>query len=64
MGKPVFLALMLYLAAANGSPLSDEAHTKKGGKHSANYDHEAFLGKDLKKTFDELTPEESLRLLG
>ena len=53
----------MYIAATNGGILSDQSHSKRG-HHSNDYDHEAFLGKDLKKTFDELTPEESLHLLG
>lgn len=35
----------------------DDAHNKQ-------YDHEAFLGEDQAKTFDQLTPEESRRRLG
>jgi calumenin len=31
----------------------------KGSEHEAKYDHEAFLGKDEAKEFDELTPEKS-----
>lgn len=61
--KFTVLLLVLYFAAADGGPLSDQPHSK-AGHHSNDYDHEAFLGKDLKKTFDELTPEESLHLLG
>ncbi|CAF94652.1 unnamed protein product [Tetraodon nigroviridis] len=36
--------------------LSDHAHNDAGGFQ---YDHEAFLGKEEAKTFDQLTPEES-----
>lgn len=36
--------------------LSDHAHDDA---HSFQYDHEAFLGKEEAKTFDQLTPEES-----
>ncbi|KAM8844106.1 reticulocalbin-3 isoform 2-T2 [Spinachia spinachia] len=36
--------------------LSDHAHDDSGGFQ---YDHEAFLGKEEAKTFDQLTPEES-----
>ncbi|CAJ1076613.1 reticulocalbin-3 [Xyrichtys novacula] len=36
--------------------LSDHAHDDKDGYK---YDHEAFLGKEEAKTFDQLTPEES-----
>ena len=43
--------------------LSDTKHYDKDGKHNAEYDHEAFLGKQ-KKSFDQLTPEESKERLG
>jgi calumenin len=33
-------------------------------EHNSQYDHEAFLGEDQAKTFDQLTPEESKRRLG
>ncbi|KAK1877930.1 Calumenin [Dissostichus eleginoides] len=36
--------------------LSDRAHDDS---HGFQYDHEAFLGKEEAKTFDQLTPEES-----
>lgn len=36
--------------------LSRQAHEDN---KSYQYDHEAFLGKDEAKTFDQLTPEES-----
>ncbi len=36
--------------------LSDHAHDDA---HGFQYDHEAFLGKEEAKTFDQLTPEES-----
>ncbi|KAG9264137.1 reticulocalbin-3 isoform X1 [Astyanax mexicanus] len=41
--------------------LSDHAHDDA---HSFQYDHEAFLGKEEAKTFDQLTPEESKAKLG
>lgn len=44
--------------------LSEEEHFKgEDLDHNAEYDHEAFLGKEKKK-FDELTPEESKERLG
>lgn len=46
-----------------GDSLSDAKHYD-GEEHNAQYDHEAFLGKDEAKTFDQLTPEESQRRLG
>ena len=33
-------------------------------EHNPEYDHEAFLGREEAKTFDELTPEESKERLG
>ncbi|KAI5097005.1 reticulocalbin-3 precursor [Silurus meridionalis] len=41
--------------------LSDHAHDDT---QSYQYDHEAFLGKEEAKTFDQLTPEESKARLG
>ncbi|KAM6905179.1 reticulocalbin-3 isoform 2-T2 [Xenentodon cancila] len=41
--------------------LSDHAHDDA---HSYKYDHEAFLGKEEAKTFDQLSPEESKVRLG
>lgn len=43
--------------------LSDAAHFQNE-EHNPQYDHEAFLGKDDAKTFDQLAPEESQRRLG
>ena len=43
--------------------LSDKEHYDKDGKHNEEYDQEAFLGKE-KKSFDQLTPEESKERLG
>ncbi|XP_016302467.1 calumenin-like [Sinocyclocheilus anshuiensis] len=41
--------------------LSDHVHDDAHGYH---YDHEAFLGKEEAKTFDQLSPEESKERLG
>ena len=38
--------------------LSDLEH-EEDGEHNADYDHDAFLGHEDKKTFDQLSPEES-----
>lgn len=47
--------------------LSDEEHfTDEDGEaphHNVEYDHQAFLGKDEEKTFDNLPPEESKKRL-
>lgn len=48
---------------AGSRKLSDKEHFDKDGKHNTEYDHEAFLGKE-KKSFDQLTPEESIERLG
>lgn len=49
-------------------PLSDEEHFADNFEddehHNVEYDHEAFLGKDEEKTFDQLSPEESKERLG
>ncbi|XP_064634603.1 calumenin-like isoform X2 [Lineus longissimus] len=44
-------------------PLSDEEHFENG-EHNPEFDHEAFLGEDEAKEFDELSPEESVDRLG
>ncbi|KAK2143849.1 hypothetical protein LSH36_807g00115 [Paralvinella palmiformis] len=47
--------------------LSDQPHFKgadEGAEHNPEYDHEAFLGREEAKTFDDLTPEESKERLG
>ncbi|XP_037798070.1 calumenin-A-like isoform X2 [Penaeus monodon] len=43
--------------------LSDEEHYMND-EHNSDYDHEAFLGEDEARTFDQLTPEESKERLG
>ena len=43
--------------------LSDALH-EENGEHNDEYDHEAFLGREESKTFDQLTPEESRERLG
>uniref|UniRef100_A0A670ZNJ5 Reticulocalbin 3 n=2 Tax=Pseudonaja textilis TaxID=8673 RepID=A0A670ZNJ5_PSETE len=45
----------------HGQDLSDHPHDDSQDFH---YDHEAFLGKEDAKTFDQLTPEESKERLG
>ncbi|EMP41812.1 Calumenin [Chelonia mydas] len=45
----------------HGQELSDHPHDDSQGFQ---YDHEAFLGKEQAKTFDQLTPEESRERLG
>ncbi|XP_050407914.1 calumenin-A isoform X1 [Patella vulgata] len=43
--------------------LSDASHSEDG-EHNNDYDHEAFLGKEERQTFDQLSPEESRDRLG
>ncbi|KAL4707458.1 hypothetical protein ACJJTC_000102 [Scirpophaga incertulas] len=43
--------------------LSDAEHFKNE-LHNKQFDHDAFLGEDQAKTFDQLSPEESKRRLG
>lgn len=45
----------------HGKELSDHQHDDN---QDFQYDHEAFLGKEQAKTFDQLTPEESQERLG
>ncbi|XP_067132074.1 calumenin-A-like [Centruroides vittatus] len=40
-------------------PLSNEKHYGDNDEHNTVYDHEAFLGEDEAKSFDNLSPEES-----
>ena len=44
--------------------LSDKQHFDGDHVHDYDYDHEAFLGKDEAREFDQLTPEESKGRLG
>ena len=68
-----FLSLVvvtLCIARAAGGRLESEESRMgqekhfQGGKHNTEYDHEAFLGKELKKTFDQLTEKEAKHILG
>lgn len=45
-----------------GTPLSEALHDDAHGNFQ--YDHEAFLGRDVAKEFDQLSPEESQARLG
>jgi len=44
-------------------PLSEEIHFKDN-EHNSDYDHEAFLGKEDVKEFEQMTPEDSRKQLG
>jgi len=43
--------------------LSEKEHFGTDENHNADYDHDAFLGRDEAQTFDELSPEESKKRL-
>jgi len=43
--------------------LSGEKHFE-GDEHNAEYDHEAFVGREEAQSFDDMTPEESQKRLG
>lgn len=46
-------------------PLSEAEHyVPAGNEHNVDYDHDAFLGEEEARTFDQLSPEESKRRLG
>ncbi|ALC42947.1 scf [Drosophila busckii] len=75
-GMFLFVAALIGVAASSSIPATDELphnplehdslHVKHfdGSEHNAQYDHEAFLGADESKKFDNLSPEESKRRLG
>ena len=53
-------------ASRHGGPrdLSEEEHYSDGHEHNTQYDHEAFLGKEEVKKFNELSKEEARKRLG
>ncbi|NP_001086959.1 reticulocalbin 3 L homeolog precursor [Xenopus laevis] len=71
---PVFLLVTLCASWVMGIPTKDKKdrvhHSKDLSDHEHDdhkgfqYDHEAFLGKEEARTFDQLTPEESQHRLG
>ena len=66
---PVELGLYIAIAACGRldtqqEPRMGQEKHYQGGKHNKEYDHEAFLGKELKKTFDQLTEGEAKEFLG
>ena len=44
--------------------LSEEEHYGDGHEHNTQYDHEAFLGKEEAKKFDQLSKEDARKRLG
>lgn len=72
----LLLALSLLIIVVNGGPtkenrrkrgpvdLSEEEHyNSKTNEHNAEYDHEAFLGKEEAEEMQHLSPEEQKRRL-
>lgn len=62
----VLIVLVSPVPTASHRPpkdLSDETHYE-GEAHNTDYDHEAFLGKEEAKTFEQLPPAEAKRRLG
>lgn len=66
-------ALLMCTAAAHGKPTARKERVihetnlnerTQEDNSSFQYDHEAFLGKEESRTFDQLTPEESKDRLG
>ena len=55
--------LALYFVLTLFQDLSDQQHFEDM-EHNPEYDHEAFLGSEDAKTFDNLSPEESKERLG
>jgi hypothetical protein len=55
----------LFAGPSRGGPrdLSEE-HYSDGHEHNTQYDHEAFLGKEEAKRFDQLSKEDARKRLG
>ena len=55
----------VFLDKRGSKDLSEEEHYNGDQfEHNEEYDHEAFLGKEEAKSFDQLPPEEAKRRLG
>lgn len=74
-GTTITCLCLLFTVVVSAIPKPDEkrvldsdtlSHSQhfQNDEHNSNYDHEAFLGEDQAKTFDQLPPEESRRRLG
>ena len=70
-GQLAVMMLLLFAgpstgASRHGGPrdLSKEEHYSNGHEHNTQYDHEAFLGKEEAKKFNELSKEEARKRLG
>ena len=57
-----YCLLAMYCMLIILQELSDADHDKNG--HNAEYDHEAFLGRERAHDYDTYTPEESKEKLG
>lgn len=64
-----FISVKLSSAGHNGQQtrildleISDTPHTE--GEHSEQYDHEAFLGKDMAHIYDKMSPAQAKDILG
>ncbi|XP_030006984.1 calumenin-A-like [Sphaeramia orbicularis] len=73
MMRPLLMFVVLCVVSASSKPTEkkDRVHhdqplseLKHDDSQNYDYDHEAFLGHDEAQTFNELSPEESLRRLG
>ncbi|NWZ15026.1 RCN1 protein, partial [Agelaius phoeniceus] len=63
------LLLLLLAAGALGKPTARQERARAGAAQHEDrpgfqYDHEAFLGKEEARSFDQLSPEESRERLG
>lgn len=74
IGTSLIHLSLLFTVVVSAIPKPDEkrvldndlSHAQhfQNDEHNPQYDHEAFLGEDQAKTFDQLPPEESRRRLG
>ncbi|XP_029902201.1 calumenin-A [Myripristis murdjan] len=73
MIRPLLMCFILCVVYATSKPTEKKdrihheeplSHLEHDDSKGYDYDHEAFLGKEEAKTFDELTPEQSKHRLG
>ena len=72
--RPLVMCFALCVVHASSKPTIDKkdrvihddllSNRNHDDADNFDYDHEAFLGQDEAKTFDQLTPEESKERLG
>ncbi|NWH70228.1 RCN1 protein, partial [Piaya cayana] len=58
------LLVVLALPGALGKPTARQERARHEDRTGFQYDHEAFLGKEEARSFDQLSPEESRERLG